>query len=234
MSLFRERLRQFNENLWANRWFVSLATPIVGTIVAGIVLFLLFGRGGGTQPGPEQFPPADHVPESTTPIATDQGADTGVVSELWMRSLASGPSSERWEGDIDVNAGEQIHLYAAVHNHTAEDTATPCLTATFPARIEANGASEAEFTATLSGASLQRVQDKTVLRSEEGVQLEYIQNTVRITTDLDGDGVKEEEIFVENGERIFDDCLPLGHVAGFDAIVAQVAFTLEASPLGVP
>lgn len=232
LAKFKERIRRLNESLWVNRWFLYFLIPVVGAVIAGIIVVVTFGRGGGNQVVTVQFPTAEHTPQATAVAATEV-PDTVAGNEFWMFSRASGPSTEGWKGDIDVAAGELIHLWASVHNHTPGNS-TPCLTAQFPSKIDAMGTGDVEFTVAMSLGGPQRAQDKTVLRSNEGVRLEYAQDTVRITTDLDGDGVKDGEVFVEDGERIFESCLHLGNVVGHDVIVAQVAFTLQASPLDVP
>lgn len=225
-----DRLQELNRKLWSNQWLKHLVVPVVGMVVAGIILYLAFGRGSSSQTTAVVFPTADHLPEPTLPVAT-QVPETEAVTELWMRTLVSSSKSEGWEGDIDVAPGDTIHLYAAVHNHTSGAGATPCIAVRVPLLIEPGGAGLIEFTAATSLNAPSRAQDKVLVRSEEGVQLKYLPNTVRITTDLDGDGVKDEEVFVANGEDLFDDCFPLGHVVGHDAVIAQLGFTLRAVSL---
>ena len=133
-------------------------------------------------------------------------------------------SSDSWDHDVTLTSGQQVQLYAEIHNTNVPSTANNVkVKATLPSGTFTDGSS----TATLTADNASSVSDSVALHITGGGQLNYVPGSTVLTWDPNGDGNYEYDLTpVADGIVDGGFTLPSG-LNGCNQYIAQVAFLAQ-------
>ena len=133
-------------------------------------------------------------------------------------------SSDSWDHDVTLTSGQQVQLYAEIHNTNVPSTANNVkVKATLPGGTFTDGSS----TATLTADNASSVSDSVALHITGGGQLNYVPGSTVLTWDPNGDGNYEYNLTpVADGIVDGGFTLPSG-LNGWNQYIAQVAFLAQ-------
>src|SRR3989344_134490 len=133
-------------------------------------------------------------------------------------------SSDSWDHDVTLTSGQQVQLYAEIHNTNVPSTANNVkVKATLPGGTFTDGSS----TATLTADNASSVSDSVALHITGGGQLNYVPGSTVLTWDPNGDGNYEYNLTpVADGIVDGGFTLPSG-LNGCNQYIAQVAFLAQ-------
>lgn len=133
-------------------------------------------------------------------------------------------SSDSWDHDVTLTSGQQVQLYAEIHNTNVPSTANNVkVKATLPSGTFTDGSS----TATLTADNASSVSDSVALHITGGGQLNYVPGSTVLTWDPNGDGNYEYNLTpVADGIVDGGFTLPSG-LNGCNQYIAQVAFLAQ-------
>lgn len=105
------------------------------------------------------------------------------ISHLGVRGAES-----NWSDNVTLNAGDEVHFYAELHNTVVGSRAD---NVTLKAQVTGGNFVDGVSTAVVSANNAASATDTVNIHINGGGQLQFVDNSTRVTWDVNGDGNKE-------------------------------------------
>lgn len=167
-------------------------------------------------------------------------AATGSGPNLYLQEFSVSVGSAGWQNSVSANPGDELWFQLIVHNTNVPSTAEH-LTVKLDLPQEADGsltvtANVSSETPTTVPGSTNNVGANVSVLIPSGARLSYRSNSLRLTWDVDGDGIKDYEgsPWPAGDATLTSSGIDFGNLQGCNEYVMQLLFAADVIGLSPP